>query len=94
MSEPWDPYWLAKAEEYFNAGQQELSMYVLLVNHRLAKDSASGRMTGWCAPKDQYATPVMFNPYTGEPRDVRDVHSDPQGVLIVPPGKVHMLSAR
>lgn len=51
------------------------------------------RPTGWAAPKDQYAVPVLFNPYTGEPRDVRDVQSDPQGILIVPPGKVHMLAA-
>lgn len=49
--------------------------------------------TGWAAPKDQYAVPVLFNPYTGEPRDVRDVQSDPQGILIVPPGKVHLLAA-
>ena len=33
---------------------------------------------------------VLFNPYTGQPRDVRDVQSDPQGVLIVPLGKVEM----
>jgi hypothetical protein len=49
--------------------------------------------TGWVAPKDRYAVPVLFNPYTGEPRDVRDVQSDPQGILIVPPGKVDMLAA-
>lgn len=49
--------------------------------------------TGWVAPKDRYAVPVLFNPYTGEPRDVRDVRSDPQGILIVPPGKVEMLAA-
>ncbi|AOV05689.1 hypothetical protein BI380_32455 [Delftia tsuruhatensis] len=30
--------------------------------------------------------PVLFNPYTGEPRDARDIASDPHGVLIVPPG--------
>ena len=50
------------------------------------------RSTGWIASKDHYAVPVMFNPYTGEPRDVRDVQSDPQGILIVPPGKVEMLA--
>ena len=49
--------------------------------------------TGWVAHKNQYAVPVLFNPYTGEPRDVRDVQSDPQGVLIVPPGKVDMIAA-
>ena len=49
--------------------------------------------TGWVAHKNQYAVPVLFNPYTGEPRDVRDVQSDPQGVLIVPPGKVEMIAA-
>lgn len=52
------------------------------------------RSTGWVAPKDHYAVPVLFNPYTGEPRDVRDVQSDPQGILIAPPGKVEMLAAR
>lgn len=51
------------------------------------------RPTGWVAHKNQYAVPVLFNPYTGEPRDVRDVQSDPQGILIVPPGKVEMLAA-
>jgi len=44
------------------------------------------RATGWVAPKDRYTTPVLFNPYTGAPRDARDVQSDPQGILIVPPG--------
>jgi hypothetical protein len=44
------------------------------------------RGTGWVAPRDRYVPPVLFNPYTGEPRDVRDVQSDPQGILIVPPG--------
>ena len=53
----------------------------------------TNRTTGWVAQKDQYAVPVLFNPYTGEPRDVRDVQSDPQGILIVPPGKVAMLAA-
>lgn len=32
--------------------------------------------------------PVRFNPYTGAARDARDIQSDPQGVLIVPPGAV------
>jgi hypothetical protein len=52
-----------------------------------------GRQTGWLANRDQYAFPVLFNPYTGQPRDVRDVQSDPQGVLIVPVGKVEVLAA-
>jgi hypothetical protein len=52
------------------------------------------RQTGWAAHRDQYAVPVLFNPYTGQPRDVRDVQSDPQGILIVPPGKVEMLAAK
>jgi hypothetical protein len=52
------------------------------------------RQTGWAAHRDQYAVPVLFNPYTGEPRDVRDVQSDPQGILIVPPGRVEMLAAK
>ncbi len=52
------------------------------------------RPTGWMAHRDQYAVQVLFNPYTGEPRDVRDVQSDPQGILIMPPGKVEMLAAK
>jgi hypothetical protein len=52
------------------------------------------RQTGWAAHRDHYAVPVLFNPYTGHPRDVRDVQSDPQGILIVPPGKVEMLAAK
>lgn len=44
------------------------------------------RQTGYIAPRDRYVPPVLFNPFTGEPRDARDVQSDPQGVLIVPPG--------
>ena len=52
------------------------------------------RQTGWAAHRDQYAVPVLFNPYTGQPRDVRDVQSDPQGILIVPPGKIEMLAAK
>ena len=51
------------------------------------------RTTGWVAPVDRYTVPVLFNPYTGEPRDVRDVQSDPQGILIAPLGKVEMLAA-
>jgi hypothetical protein len=52
------------------------------------------RPTGWAAHRDQYAVPVLFNPYTGDPRDVRDVQSDPQGILIVPPGKVEMRASK
>jgi hypothetical protein len=44
------------------------------------------RSTGYVAPKDRYVPPVLFNPYNGEPRDVRDVQTDPQGILIRPPG--------
>jgi hypothetical protein len=51
------------------------------------------RTTGWAAHRDQYAFPVLFNPYTGEPRDARDIQSDPQGILIVPPGRVEMIAA-
>lgn len=29
----------------------------------------------------------LYNPYTGEKRDLRDVVSDPQGLLIVAPGE-------
>lgn len=54
---------------------------------------AKSNATGWVSQKDHYAVPVLFNPYTGEPRDARDVQSDPQGILIVPPGKVSVLAA-
>lgn len=37
MNDQWEPYWLAKAAEHFNNGKTELAMYVLLVNHKLAK---------------------------------------------------------
>lgn len=50
-----------------------------------AQDQQS-RATGWAAPKDRYTMPVLFNPYTGQPRDARDIQSDPQGALIAPPG--------
>lgn len=42
--------------------------------------------TGYIAPKGRYVPPVLFSPYTGEPRDARDIASDPHGILIVPPG--------
>ncbi|MDO9148282.1 MAG: hypothetical protein Q7U52_11590 [Hydrogenophaga sp.] len=48
--------------------------------------------TGWAAKKDWYSVPVLFNPYTGEPRDARDIQSDPQGILIAAPG-AHLLAA-
>ena len=38
MDDQWDAYWLAKAEEHFNNGKTELAMYVLLVNHKFAKE--------------------------------------------------------
>ena len=36
--------------------------------------------------RGSYTFPVLFSPYTGEPRDARDIASDPQGLLIVQPG--------
>lgn len=36
--------------------------------------------------RGSYTSPVLFSPYTGEPRDARDIASDPQGLLIVQPG--------
>ena len=59
----------------------------------LAAPKPTHRATGWVAPVDRYAVPVLFNPYTGNPRDVRDVQSDPQGILIVPPGKIETLAS-
>lgn len=31
--------------------------------------------------------PMLVNPYTGEPRDPRDVESDPFGILVIDPFK-------
>lgn len=58
-----------------------------------AQPSSMHRTTGWVAPRDRYVPPVLFNPYTGEPRDVRDVQSDPQGILIQPPGSAILSAA-
>jgi len=63
------------------------------VDIALKSNAAKHRPTGWVSPVDRYAAPVLFNPYTGEPRDVRDVQSDPQGILIVPIGHVEMVAA-
>lgn len=30
---------------------------------------------------------MRFNPYTGQPRDPRDIASDPEGLLLIEPGK-------
>lgn len=62
-------------------------------SHFAPAQAVHKRATGWVAPKDRYTTPVLFNPYTGEPRNVLDVQSDPQGILIVPPGAL-MLAAQ
>src|SRR5688500_643790 len=51
-----------------------------------AQPAVPARSTGYVAPKGRYVPPVLFNPYSGEPRDARDIHTDPQGFLIVPPG--------
>ena len=51
--------------------------------HPAAQGAAT---TGYIAPKGRYVPPVLFSPYTGEPRDARDIASDPRGILIVPPG--------
>jgi hypothetical protein len=52
------------------------------------------RPTGWTNPQARYAVPILFNPYTGERRDERDVQSDPRGELIVPPGMVDIHAAQ
>lgn len=56
--------------------------------------AAASRTTGYVAPKGRYVPPVLFSPYTGEPRDARDIASDPQGVLIVPPGALLTASSK
>ena len=54
---------------------------------RATQPAAQGAATtGYIAPKGRYVPPVLFSPYTGEPRDARDIASDPRGILIVPPG--------
>ncbi|QWF19259.1 hypothetical protein [Lysobacter capsici] len=50
-----------------------------------------GYAKGWnaalaAAPAAQVAASVLVNPHTGEPRDYRDVDSDPEGLLCVKPG--------
>jgi hypothetical protein len=49
-------------------------------------DALRQKQTGFSPRRDYYSVPVLFNPYTGEPRDARDIASDPQGTLIMPPG--------
>jgi hypothetical protein len=74
----------------FTYGWENLESWARRMAEQAVKElnaaPADPRTTGWVAPKDHYTTPVLFNPYTGQPRDVRDVQSDPQGILIVPPG--------
>lgn len=48
--------------------------------------AAQWRTTGYIVPKGRYVPPVLFNPYSGEPRDARDIASDPNGILIIPLG--------
>jgi hypothetical protein len=71
------------------AGAAASQQQGLAVIERLHNENAAlraQRSTGWVSPKNRYVPPVLFNPYTGEPRDARDIASDPQGKLIVPPG--------
>jgi hypothetical protein len=75
----------------FHEGQR---MFAVPKQPAPVQEPVAYRQTGWAAHRDQYAVPVLFNPYTGQPRDVRDVQSDPQGILIVPPGKIEMLAAK
>lgn len=60
--------------------------HLLVYAPRLHKPGRHSRATGFVAPAGKYVPPVLFSPYTGEPRDARDIQSDPQGVLIIPPG--------
>lgn len=49
-------------------------------------------MTDYAELREQKAAPsapvgaTLSNPWTGKPRDYRDVDSDPEGVLCVEPG--------
>lgn len=65
-----------------------------VVKFRAEREKRSHKPTGWATPHDRYAVPALFNPYTGEPRDARDIASDPHGQLIVPPGCVDMYAAQ
>ena len=38
-------------------------------------------------PEPDNAPTLLTNPWNGEPRDIRDVESDPTGILMVEPGK-------
>lgn len=40
----------------------------------------------------QSKPPILFNPWTGNVRDPRDVDSDPEGLLIVPPSHLHSIA--
>ena len=88
---------LDKALDWYDSGHEDREEFQAMIENLLAaqvQEPVTYRQTGWAAHRDQYAVPVLFNPYTGDPRDVRDVQSDPQGILIVPPGKVEMLAAK
>ena len=78
------------AESIFSIAMEE---YARQAVREAVAAAVPKRSTGWAAPRDRYAVPVLFSPYTGEPRDVRDVQSDPQGILIQPPGNVNMIAA-
>ena len=73
--------------------EKQLQEYARQAQREAVAAAVPKRSTGWTAPRDRYAVPVLFSPYTGEPRDVRDVQSDPQGILIQPPGNVTMIAA-
>ena len=88
---------LDKALDWYDSGHEDREEFQAMIENLLAapvQEPVAYRQTGWAAHRDQYAVPVLFNPYNGQPRDVRDVQSDPQGILIVPPGKVEMLAAK
>lgn len=38
MNDQWDAYWLAKAQEHFDNGKEQLAILVLLLNHKFAKE--------------------------------------------------------
>lgn len=36
---------------------------------------------------------MLFNPYSGRPRDPRDIQSDPEGILMLDPGEPLLAAA-
>jgi hypothetical protein len=75
-----------KEEKLLGPNEQAAMHYVISLLAAAQPAAQGAATTGYIAPKGRYVPPVLFSPYTGEPRDARDIASDPRGILIVPPG--------